>query len=331
MDPIHIYFDLNTQEYWHRKEWENRLAAISRHESAEFKLTDSSRSATCIVRTSTPWQINSGPSLISPPQASDDYADGKPCFVWDSGDFPCGREAGLYCSLPRFLYDPRRHRTFCYPICYNECVDYFDPVDAKYLIGFVGGVSSGLRSRLIESLQKHTASSDILLKVQGGPWHQMFDRNGVPAKQEYAEHLRLSKFFLCPRGNGVGSVRLFETMQAGRVPVIISDAYVFPEGIDWGNCSIRIRERDISRIPSILRERSDDWERLALNARKAWEENFSDSALLSSIGNKLRELLKSDSRLSSHWPSYLWRTIPIWTRNRLIRLIIQGKQKFHKK
>jgi hypothetical protein len=144
---------------------------------------------------------------------------------------------------------------------------------------------------MISSLRLNGRAEEMLLTNQNGPWGSMFDRSGMAVKKEYADALRRCRFFLCPRGNGVGSVRLFETMKAARVPVILSDDFVMPAGVDWETCSIRVPERHLGNLPMILRERNGDWAETATNARKIWEENFSDERMLSRVAQLLRELM----------------------------------------
>jgi hypothetical protein len=197
--------------------------------------------------------------------------------------------SGLYCSLPRSIFDAQRHQTFCYPITYNELIEPFPLADARYDYGFMGGITAPLRKRMVRHLSADT-SLNGLVKIQGGPWDRMFDRTGIAAKVDYAENLRLSKFVLCPRGNGVGSVRLFEVMRARRVPVIVSDNYVMPSGIDWASCSVVVRERDIVSLPEIIRKSLPHWETLSANARRQWESAFSAGALPAQLRQALDSL-----------------------------------------
>lgn len=289
--PLKVYIVLPRDEV--AREWNRRIETISAFQTAETKIVSSLEEADCILRPD-------APALKGNPIFSHFNPKLSPLpsqLVWDSGDFPTGRWPGLYCALPKNLFDPARHRSFCYPNAFNECVQHFDPADARYEIGFVGGITSGLRARIVRALQQENRS-DILVKIQSGPWGRMFDRSGVPVKLEYAELLRRSRFFLCPRGNGVGSIRLFETLQAGRVPVIISDAYVLPEGIDWESCSVRIAEKDIDQLPALIACHHERWQILAMNARKVWEDHFSDRSLLGEIGRHLRELLPAARSVS---------------------------------
>lgn len=110
-------------------------------------------------------------------------------------------------------------------------------------------------------------------------------------KKDYVEFLAKTKFILCPRGQGVGSIRVFEAMKAGRVPVIISDRYVLPKAIDWDACAIQIYERDIHKIPAIIASKMDDWEAMALAARVAWLSHFSERQFFRYLTDNLELIL----------------------------------------
>jgi Exostosin family len=94
-----------------------------------------------------------------------------------------------------------------------------------------------------------------------------------------------SKFCLCPRGVSASSIRLFEAMQAGVVPVIIADDLVLPDGPDWEQFSITISESDISMIPEILETKDVEAksEIMGQLARKAWENYFSPESSFETI------------------------------------------------
>ncbi len=69
--------------------------------------------------------------------------------------------------------------------------------------------------------------------------------------RDYARTLSSSQFVLCPRGIGTSSIQLYETLEAGRVPVIISDQWVPPAETDW-RFAIQVEERRTSSIPGLL-------------------------------------------------------------------------------
>lgn len=209
-------------------------------------------------------------------------------LTWDMGDFPTGRRNGFYTSLPRLLFDPTRHRSFCYLIRYNPFVTEFPHEDAKYLWSFTGTVTSGLRARLFKRLS--ATGAEGFLRQTRSLFHAMADPKSDTAKRAYVEDLRRSQFVLCPRGNGVSSIRLFEVMEAGRVPVIMSDDLVLPSCVNWESCSLRIPEREIGNVVSIIAARRDEFPKLASAARREWERCFSPRSLLSALASEISSL-----------------------------------------
>lgn len=71
----------------------------------------------------------------------------------------------------------------------------------------------------------------------------------------YASVPAKSVFTLCPRGISAWTFRLFESILAGSIPVILSDSYVppFGEWIPWDSFSLHLPERDLPDIGEILR------------------------------------------------------------------------------
>lgn len=79
-------------------------------------------------------------------------------------------------------------------------------------------------------------------------------------KKQYIDLLGNSKFSLCPRGTGISSVRLFESMAMGSIPVIIADNYKMPgmEFLNWNEIAVFCKERMISKIGNILTNNYSD-------------------------------------------------------------------------
>lgn len=159
-----------------------------------------------------------------------------------------------------------------------------EPVDARLvnrdlLFSFVGKVSNSpaVRGRIVN------------LKHPGG---LVMDQSSNQSDNDasYVRTIFRSKFVLAPRGIGPASWRLFETMKAGRVPVIISDEWVPPQGIRWDDMSIRVAESDVNLIPEILESFESQSLEMGRTAREEWVRFFSKEGSFGWISERLSEI-----------------------------------------
>ena len=229
---------------------------------------------------------------------ADDY------FALDGKDRPIGFLPGLYAALPHFDFDSRRFRTYCYPV-ENRQVEaaWQKQLEKTLFFSFLGGASSPLRQRLY---RRRDGRSDIL--IEDTTSHQEWNPH-QPAwaerKERYAEVLARSEFCLCPRGAGVGSIRLFEAMEAGSVPVLFSDAYVLPEGPSWDDFLIRLPESDAGRadLPELLEPWRGEAREMGRRARQAWEAWFAPAVWLDRIVENVEAIRseRAQAGRSSHF------------------------------
>lgn len=77
---------------------------------------------------------------------------------------------------------------------------------------------------------------------------------GVASKMNYIQHMKSSKYCICPKGYEVNSPRVVEAIFYECVPVIISDNFVPPffEVLNWDAFSVIIAEKDIPYLKNIL-------------------------------------------------------------------------------
>jgi len=184
-------------------------------------------------------------------------------FVFDSGDVPLPLVPGVYVCTDRSWYSRQRTRGGFYLRTFDQDAPEPDLLpDDHVLFSFMGKVANAPVRRAILAL-RHDRS--IVREVDSG------QTEGGALGEAYEESIRKSAFVLCPRGLGTSTWRLFETMKAGRAPVILSDAWVPPEGPEWPRFSLRIRESDAARLPELLAAREAEAAEMGKAAREAWE------------------------------------------------------------
>ncbi|KAF5734912.1 putative glycosyltransferase [Tripterygium wilfordii] len=76
----------------------------------------------------------------------------------------------------------------------------------------------------------------------------------VSRKMNYLQHMKSSKYCVCPMGFEVNSPRIVEAIYYECVPVIIADNFVLPfsEVLDWSAFSVVVAEKDIPKLKEIL-------------------------------------------------------------------------------
>jgi|SRR5579884_1350605 len=99
------------------------------------------------------------------------------------------------------------------------------------------------------------------------------------SRQEFFNNIMESDYVLCPRGGENYSIRMFEVLCCGRIPVFINTDCVLPfeEYINWKDYCVWVEEDEINRLPEIISEfhRShtpEDFLRLQRSCRKLWED-----------------------------------------------------------
>jgi hypothetical protein len=153
------------------------------------------------------------------------------------------------------------------------------PIDVprRSLFSFRGDVGTHNLRRRIMALRHAEAD---LINLSGSLGDSMPELERESFHQEYLRSILEAHFVLCPRGLGPTSMRLFEAMQLGRVPVIIGDTWKPVQGVPWEQCAVFVRERDIEQVPERLMALRGQAEEMGRKARAVWEEFFSPQQAL---------------------------------------------------
>ncbi|KAG2238132.1 hypothetical protein Bca52824_092597 [Brassica carinata] len=120
-------------------------------------------------------------------------------------------------------------------------------VSQRPILAFFAGK---LHGRVRPQLLKHWRNKDEDMKIYGPLPHN------VARKMTYVQHMKSSKYCLCPMGYEVNSPRIVEAIYYECVPVIIADNFVLPfsELLDWSAFSVVVPEKEIPRLKEILLE-----------------------------------------------------------------------------
>ena len=254
---------------------------------ASATLVESQREADIIIYPMPPWPDPAAPDRLARLR----LGDLRRIFVFSQSDFPFPWAPGMYASLPASraragaaggFYVAPNHRG---DDMLTDELEAARGVTRDLLWSFIGTMSNAaVRKRLGEVADPES----VVRNTQHFSNHVRWIRDANnPERREahrtYAKTLGRSMFVACPRGRGPGSMRLFEAMQAGRCPVILSDDWLAPPFIDWSSCSIQVPEARVRELPAILRARSDDADRLGRAAREVWEEYFSPERQLPTL------------------------------------------------
>lgn len=222
------------------------------------------------------------------------------CLLYHTADHALVPCRTITPSNERRQWGAASRRTFHYVarIQENNALASFEAANASpaKLYSFQGACSTHpVRQKLFEG-----AHPDAMLVDTSDKIHHITTGDDRDAYEKaYVAMIADSRFVLCPRGFGPCTYRLFEVMQMGRAPVIISDDWIPIADIPWHSFSIRIAESDVNRVPEILADRRCEAEEMGLRARRAWEDFCSPEVSLSRLFLTAQNLSKKDYTLVS--------------------------------
>ena len=70
--------------------------------------------------------------------------------------------------------------------------------------------------------------------------------------ESYNKLLLNSQYSLCPSGSGPNSIRFWEALGAGSIPILLSNYLELPKHELWDKAILRLMEADVYKIPEIL-------------------------------------------------------------------------------
>ena len=112
--------------------------------------------------------------------------------------------------------------------------------------------------------------------------------------KEYFDNLYISDYVLCVRGAGNFSVRFYETLMFGRIPIFVNTDCMLPfeDKINWKNHVVWIEWKDREKIAALVADfhkqiSNEDFIKMQLNNRKLWKETLSINGMLQILANDI--------------------------------------------
>jgi hypothetical protein len=186
---------------------------------------------------------------------------------------------GLYSGVPKKWNRMKRFSDLAYNWHREQHPNPVPPPEEvaaaakKYLFSYIGRSSHPVRSRILKSCQ---GVPSVFAEDSTGVYNHFIATADQGSRHEYYWNImKASKYGLCPAGASPSSIRVFEMMEAGIAPVIVSDQWVPPLGPDWESFCLRVPESKVGDLPSIVGEIESEYAERGRLAREAWERWFS--------------------------------------------------------
>lgn len=175
------------------------------------------------------------------------------------------------------------------------------PIKSRTLLtSFVGQYDpkcylTEIRPRIFEIFSKY---NDCYIK-QRNSWHfqdfvyKNLQVTNTEFEDEYKQLLNNSKFSLCPSGSGPNSIRIWESMSFGSIPVILADDFVLPyvETMSWDDCIIVWKESEIDKLYDYLKKVSlEELEKKSSACIAMFYKYFNDDVFCEGIFENIKKL-----------------------------------------
>ena len=223
----------------------------------------------------------------------------KRALVYSELDQPWCAMPGLYVSMPTGNFDWKRQRPCSYLSLINRfVVEKQTTTEAPSLLfSYMGRRCHPVRERILNLRHDRAHVEDTTALDFFGVASEAV----LQHQRRYAAILRDSKFVLCPRGGGLASFRLFETMAAGRVPVIISDDWVPPVGPAWETMVLRVKEAEVEQVAAIVESREERFEEMSRNVQEMWKDWFAPDVTFHRMIENCAGILEGDAPSLQFW------------------------------
>ncbi|ACK73851.1 Exostosin family protein (plasmid) [Gloeothece citriformis PCC 7424] len=229
-------------------------------------------------------------------------------IVYNERDEPFTILPGLYTSLLKSQWNPKRHR----PCVYLQVPNQFVGKSFSYKKDLLGSFMGSSRTHPLRKKLLSLNFSELYLEDTTNYWFfgntknpQAHDNQTKSQKLKYAEIMARSKFVLCPRGKSPSSFRVYEALMSGAVPVIISDEWIQPDGPNWQEFCIFVPENNIENIENIVQSSESKYEQMVQLGKMAYNEWLSPNVRFHHMIESASLILKNP-----RWTEQIWQNLP---------------------
>ena len=147
-------------------------------------------------------------------------------------------------------------------------------VERNILYNFIGGYQRQYLTKIRQNIFNMKHPENTIIK-NTGDWH--FNKLVYNIKQNvnldlnlneehinktkyYNELLIKSRYTLCPSGSGPNSIRFWECLGAGSIPVLLADTLELPKHELWNDAIIFLEENKVNTLPELIKTISKEKE-----------------------------------------------------------------------
>jgi hypothetical protein len=146
---------------------------------------------------------------------------------------------------------------YAFGVCVNDKFLNEYLINPNLSIGFIGHTGHG-RQKYIDYLTKSNIKTDFIIRDQ-----YFGTIKCTPLKtmeNEFFQNISNNLFTFCYRGGGNFSVRFYEVIMMGRIPLVIDTDCMFPyeDEIDYSKVGLFIKESELNENFN-LEERMNNW------------------------------------------------------------------------
>lgn len=233
-------------------------------------------------------------------RSTDDRAIATPNWLYDLGQMPVLDKPTL--PTVGFVGDtsyPGRLSRCLQPIPVPEsAIDWLGgslAVNRTFRLRFRQQIARLVRQSVLQQVRQFTHLQLDLIERNGGYFSRSDDEQ-EQMRREYLSNMAQNAYILCIRGDENCSYRLYETLSAGRIPVII-DTHMrlptLPIGLNWDDFCIIVPYRELHQIEERILAFHQTlppvtFQEICQLSRRAFEALLPDQFLPRQLGRHLR-------------------------------------------